>query len=82
MNYYSRSSLAYDFTLFEEDEARLKELRREQSDEIIAAFFSSLRGLGMNREEIQTAVADWIAKHGDSPAPPGEPPAAQNTGGK
>ena len=65
-----------------EDEGRLQELRREQSDEIIAAFFSSLRGLGMNREEIQTAVADWIAKHGDSPAPPGEPPAAQNTGGK
>lgn len=32
MNYYSRSSLAYDFTLFEEDEARLKARRKKAED--------------------------------------------------
>lgn len=54
-----------------EDEGRLRELRREQSEEIVAAFFSSLRGLGMNKEEILEAVDSWIMKHSEAAAPPG-----------
>ena len=33
MNYYSRSSLAYDFTLFEEDDAQRVKARRKKADD-------------------------------------------------
>lgn len=43
MNYYSRSSLAYDFTLFEEGDAQRAKARRKQAEDAAAQSDESLQ---------------------------------------
>ena len=43
MNYYSRSSLAYDFTLFEEDGAQRAEAKRKKAEDSAAMSDESLQ---------------------------------------